>query len=33
MILHGHSEDVLLMLMRHCDNERLEGKRSTKIGF
>ena len=33
VILHGHSEDALPMLIRHCDNERLEGKRSTKIGF
>ena len=33
VILHGHSEDALPMLIRHCDNERLEGTRSTKIGF
>ena len=34
-ILHGNSEDVLPMLIRHCDNERLEGTgtRSSKIGF
>ena len=32
-ILHGNSEDVLQMLIRHCDNERLEGTRSSKIGF
>ena len=32
-ILHGQNEDVLPMLIRHCDNERLEGTRSTKIGF
>ena len=33
VILHGHSEDALPMLFRHCDNERLEMKRPTKIGF
>ena len=33
VILHGHSEDALPMLIRHCDNERLEGRRSSKIGF
>ena len=33
IILHGQSEDVLPMLTRHCDNERLEMKRPTKIGF
>jgi len=33
VILHGHNEDALPMLFRHCDNERLEGKRSSKIGF
>ena len=33
VILHGHSEDALPMLFRHCDNERLEGTRSSKIGF
>jgi len=32
-ILHGQSEDVLPMLIRHCDNERLDEKCSTKIGF
>lgn len=32
-ILHGSSGDVLPMLIRHCDNERLEGTRSSKIGF
>lgn len=32
-ILHGNSEDVPPMLIRHCDNERLEGTRSSKIGF
>lgn len=33
VILHGHCEDELPMLFRHCDNERLEGTRSSKIGF
>ena len=33
VILHGHCEDELPMLIRHCDNERLEGSRSSKIGF
>ncbi len=33
VILHGHSEDALPMLIRHCDNERLKGTRSSKIGF
>ena len=33
VILHGHSEDALPMLFRHCDNERLEETRSSKIGF
>ena len=32
-ILHGSSGDVLPMLIRHCDNERLDGVRSSKIGF
>ena len=32
-ILHGQSEDVLSMLIRHCDNERLDEKCSRKIGF
>ena len=32
-ILHGQSEDVLPMLIRRCDNERLDEKCSTKIGF
>lgn len=32
-ILHGNSGDVLPMLIRHCDNERLDGARSSKIGF
>ena len=33
VILHGSSGDVLPMLIRHCDNERLDGARSSKIGF
>ena len=32
-ILHGDSEDVLSMLIRHCDNERLDERNSRKIGF
>ena len=32
-ILHGHSEDALPMLIRHCDNERLDDLRVRKIGF
>jgi len=32
-ILHGHSEDVLPMLISHCDNERLDDLRVRKIGF
>ena len=32
-ILHGQSQDTLPMLIRHCDNERLETKRPSKIGF
>ena len=32
-ILHGQDEDVLSMLIRHCDNERLDEKSSRKIGF
>lgn len=32
-ILHGQAEDVLLMLIRHCDNEHLDEKSSRKIGF
>ncbi len=32
-ILHGQAEDVLLMLIRHCDNERLDEKNMKKIGF
>ena len=32
-ILHGHSEDVLPMLIRHCDNERLDKSNVKKIGF
>ena len=32
-ILHGHSEDVLPMLIRHCDNECLDDLKVRKIGF
>ena len=32
-ILHGQDDDVLPMLIRHCDNERLDEKNSRKIGF
>ena len=32
-ILHGQSEDALPMLIRHCDNERLDEKKTPKIGF
>ena len=32
-ILHGRNEDVLPMLIRHCDNERLDEKKIRKIGF
>ncbi len=32
-ILHGKNEDVLPMLIRHCDNERLDEKDKRKIGF
>ena len=32
-ILHGQSEDVLSMLICHCDNERLDEKNMRKIGF
>ena len=32
-ILHNTSDDVLSMLIRHCDNERLDGKDIRKIGF
>ena len=32
-ILHGQSEDVLSMLICHCDNERLDEKDKRKIGF
>ena len=32
-ILHGQAEDVLPMLIRHCDNERLEENCVKKIGF
>ncbi|MBR6892953.1 MAG: ATP-binding protein [Bacteroidaceae bacterium] len=32
-ILHGQTEDVLPMLIRHCDNERLDETSTRKIGF
>ena len=32
-ILHGQSEDALPMLIRHCDNERLDEKSVKRIGF
>ena len=32
-ILHGTSDDILPMLIRHCDNERLDEKNKRKIGF
>jgi hypothetical protein len=32
-ILHGTNDDVLTMLIRHCDNERLDEKDKRKIGF
>ena len=33
-ILHGQDEDVLSMLISHCDNERLDQKNSIRrIGF
>ena len=32
-ILHGQSEDMLSMLILHCDNERLDEKDVRKIGF
>ena len=32
-ILHGQSEDVLPMLIRHCDNERLDERKTPKMGF
>ena len=32
-ILHGKNEDVLSMLFRHCDNERLDEKSTRRIGF
>ena len=32
-ILHGTSDDMLSMLISHCDNERLDEKNSRKIGF
>ena len=32
-ILHGQDEDVLSMLIRHCDNEQLDNKEMKRIGF
>jgi len=32
-ILHGTCDDMLPMLIRHCDNERLDELDSRKIGF
>ena len=32
-ILHGQDDDVLPMLIRHCDNERLDSKEKRTIGF
>ena len=32
-ILQGTSDDVLAMLIRHCDNERLDEKNTRRIGF
>ena len=32
-ILHGQSEDVRSMLIRHCDNERLDNNDQKRIGF
>ena len=32
-ILHGQNDDMLPMLIRHCDNERLDEKCLRKIGF
>lgn len=32
-ILHGTEQDTLSMLIRHCDNERLDSKEQQKIGF
>ena len=32
-ILHGQSEDVLSMLIRHCDNEKISGREQRRIGF
>ena len=33
VILHGKDEDMLPILIRHCNNERLEGNVVKKIGF
>ena len=32
-ILHDQNDDVLVTLINHCNNERLEGKNSNHIGF
>ena len=32
-ILHGQSNDMLSMLIAHCDNERLDERKQRKIGF
>ena len=32
-ILHGQSDDILSMLIHHCDNERIDEKDMRKIGF
>ena len=32
-ILHGKSEDMLPMLIRHCDNERLDTPVNRRVGF
>lgn len=32
-ILHGECDEILSMLIRHCNSERLEEKNSQKIGF
>ena len=32
-ILSGQSDDVLPMLIRHCDNERLDDRSARRIGF
>lgn len=32
-ILHGQGDDMLAMLISHCDNEQLDKKDQRKIGF